>query len=114
MAPDEAPSEGETSVAPRPEREPCINKRSRKYRHPESVLALAMPTGRFKLEKRTLAIGDLNGKRVAVPIPAGDIVNLIADPSAAGNKMVDVLWEGRTVAMYAVDLKQRGIDTRKA
>ena len=68
-----------------------------------------MHTGRFKLEKTTLAIGDLNGKPVAVTIPAGDIVKLIADPSAAGNeKMVDVLWEGRTVAIYAIDLKQRG------
>lgn len=31
-----------------------------------------MHTGRFKLEKETLAIGDANGKRVAVTIPAGD------------------------------------------
>jgi len=69
-----------------------------------------MHTGRFKLEKTTLAIGDLNGKPVAVTIPAGDIVKLIADPSAAGNeKMVDVLWEGRMVAVYAIDLKLRGV-----
>ena len=69
-----------------------------------------MHTGKFKLDKTTLAIGDVNGKRVAVTIPAGDIVELIADPDP-GNKMVDVLWEGRTVAMYATDLKWRGIQT---
>jgi hypothetical protein len=63
-----------------------------------------MHTGRFKLEKETLAIGAENGKRVAVAIPAGDTVELVADPSP-GNKMVDVLWEGRAVAMNAVDLK---------
>jgi hypothetical protein len=34
-----------------------------------------MHTGRFKLEKDTLAIGDMNGKRVAVTIPAGDVVS---------------------------------------
>ena len=73
-----------------------------------------MHSGRFKLDKTTLAIGEMNGKRVAVTIPAGDTVKLIADPSAAGNEMVDVLWEGRTVAMYALDLKQRGIETQKA
>ena len=67
-----------------------------------------MHTGRFKLDKTTLAIGNANGKRVGVTIPAGDIVKLIADPSP-GNKMVDVLWEDRTVAMYAIDLKWRGI-----
>ena len=70
-----------------------------------------MHTRRFKLEKSTLAIGDLNGKRVAVTIPAGDTVNLIADPSP-GNRMVDVIWEGRVVAMYAIDLTLRGIEIR--
>jgi hypothetical protein len=69
-----------------------------------------MHTGRFKLDKTTLAMGDVNGKRVAVTISAGDTVNLIANPSP-WNKMVDVIWEGRTVSMYAVDLKQRGIET---
>ena len=73
-----------------------------------------MQTGRFKRDRTTLAIGDVNGKRVAVNIPAGDTVKLIADPTPGNNKMVDVFWEGRTVAMYAIDLKQRGIDTRKA
>jgi hypothetical protein len=72
-----------------------------------------MNTGRFKLEKSTLAIGEANGKRVPVTIPAGDTVKLIADPSP-GNKIVDVLWEGRTVTMYARALKQRGFEARKA
>ena len=72
-----------------------------------------MHRGKFKLEKATLAIGDMNGKRVAVTIPAGDTVKLIADPSP-GNQMVDVLWEGRAVAMYAIDLKQRGIQAQKS
>ena len=69
-----------------------------------------MNTGRFKLEKSTLAIGDADGKRVAVTIRAGDTVKVIADQNP-GNKMVDVLWEGRRVAMYAEDLKLRGIET---
>jgi hypothetical protein len=46
----------------------------------------------------------VNGKRVAVTIPAGDIVELVANPSPKNEEMVDVLWEGRTVAMYAIDL----------
>jgi len=32
-----------------------------------------MRTGRFKLEKSTLAMGDVHGLRVAVTIPAGDL-----------------------------------------
>jgi hypothetical protein len=61
-----------------------------------------MHTRRFKLEQTTLAIGDGNGKRVVVRIPAGDVVKLVSNPSP-WNKMVDVLWEGRMVAMYAID-----------
>jgi hypothetical protein len=69
-----------------------------------------MHTGNFRLERTTLAIGELNGKPVAVTIPAGEIVKLVLKPSD-GNKMVDVLWDGRAVAMYAVDLQQRGLET---
>ena len=48
-----------------------------------------MVTGkRFKLEKPTLAIADQHGTRVIVPIPAGDIVELVANPSP-GNHTVD-------------------------
>ena len=61
-----------------------------------------MHTGRFKLDKGTLAIGDADGKRVVVTIPGGDTVKLIGD-SIAEDNMIDVLWEGRTVAMYALD-----------
>ena len=67
-----------------------------------------MHKGRFKLEKATLAIGELEGKRIAVTIPAGETVELIADPSPENEEMVDVLWEGRTATMYAIDLKLRG------
>ena len=72
-----------------------------------------MHTGRFKLEESTLAIGDVDGdgKREVLLIPAGETVELIADPSP-GNKTVDVLWEGRMVAMCTVGLNLWGIDTR--
>ena len=71
-----------------------------------------MLTGkRFKLEKPTLAIAYQDGTRVIVPIPAGDIVELVENPSP-GNQTVDVLWQGRTVAMYALDLKRRCMEAR--
>jgi len=59
-----------------------------------------------------VAIGNEKGKRVAVTIPAGDTVELIADPNRENEEMVDVLWEGRTATKYVVDLKQRGIETQ--
>ena len=72
-----------------------------------------MHTRKFKLEISTLAIGDVDGdgKREVLSIPAGETVELIADPSPE-HKMVDVLWEGRMVAMCTIDLNLWGIDTR--
>jgi hypothetical protein len=66
-----------------------------------------MPIGnRFKLKTSTLAAGELhrNGKFSLVTIPAGAIIT-VAD--AGEDKMVTVLWEGRTLAMFVADLKQR-------
>jgi hypothetical protein len=60
-----------------------------------------------------LAVDNVNGKLVAVTIPAGDIVELVADPSSENEEMVDLLCEGRPVAMDAIDLKPRGIETQK-
>jgi hypothetical protein len=66
-----------------------------------------MPIGqRFKLKVSTLAASEMhrNGKLVLLTIPAGDIIT-VAD--ASGDKMVTVLWEGRSLFMFADDLEQR-------
>jgi hypothetical protein len=57
-----------------------------------------MHTGKVKLDKTTLAIGDANGKRVAVTIPTEPTIKL-PSPETDG--------EGRVMAMYAIDLKLR-------
>ena len=73
-----------------------------------------MLTGRcFKLEIATLAANDVNGKRILTTIPAGDIVKVVADPSD-GARMVEVLWKGRTLLMFALDLKRRAIELKEA
>ena len=69
-----------------------------------------MPIGkRFKLEISTLAASEVhrNGKLVLVTIPAGDIIT-VADSS--GEKMVTVLWKGRTLAMFVADLERRATE----
>ena len=69
-----------------------------------------MLTGRrFKLETSTLSIGEVDGKCVAVTIPAGNTVKVVAGPRD-GDRMIDILWEGRILVMFAIDLKQRGIE----
>jgi len=73
-----------------------------------------MLTGkRFQFEIATLAANDVNGKLILTTIPAGDIVKVVADPSD-GARMVEVLWKGRTLLMFALDLRWRAIELSEA
>ena len=69
-----------------------------------------MPIGkRFKLKTSTLAAGEMhrNGEFAVTTIPAGAI---ITRADASEDKLVTVLWEGRTLAMFIADLKQRATE----
>ena len=67
-----------------------------------------MLTGkRFTLRQETLALHVAEGKRCAVRIPVGAMIKVVSGPTS-GDGVVDVLWEGRTVAMFQVDIEQRG------
>src|SRR6185295_6527649 len=84
--------------------------------HPPQGGESLMLTGqRFKLRKSALAIEIVNGTRFQITIPTRTILKVIAGP-IEGDPMVDVLWEGKRVGMFAVDLITRGteIPGRKA
>jgi len=66
---------------------------------------------RFKLSAPTLALDTVDGKRIAVNVPGGDIIKVVSGPRH-GDRMVDVLWEGRIVVMFADDVDVRGIEIR--
>jgi hypothetical protein len=69
-----------------------------------------MPIGkRFKLKTSSLTASEIhtNGEFALVTIPAGAIITL-AD--ASEDKLVTVLWEGRRLAMFVADLKQRATE----
>ena len=69
-----------------------------------------MLTGkRFTLRKETLALHVAEGKRTAVHIPSGAIVKVVSGPKN-NDGIVDVLWEGRTIAMFLVDVESRGTE----
>lgn len=68
-----------------------------------------MLTGRsFKLGVATLAVVDINGKRKSVTIPAGSIIKVVTDGSDLPNALVDVVVDGRVVAVFAEDIRTRG------
>ena len=69
-----------------------------------------MLTGkRFKLEISTMAVESVDGKRVAVTVPAGETIKVVSGPRH-GDRMMDVLWDGRVVMMFAVDVEERGTE----
>ena len=66
-----------------------------------------MLTGRsYRMRTATLAVDMVDGKRVAIPVPSGEIVKVISGPGK-GDRLVDVLWGGRAIAMFSIDLKER-------
>jgi hypothetical protein len=62
----------------------------------------------FRLKTPTLGIVPSDdGHRVAMTVPQDAIVTLI-DGGLDGDRMVDMLWEGKTVTMFTQDLRTRG------
>lgn len=63
----------------------------------------------FRLDTPTLAIDSANGARVAVPIPSGTIIKVVAGPRN-GDRMVDVLVKDQLLTMFAIDVTERGTE----
>jgi hypothetical protein len=64
---------------------------------------------RLKLGIETMAVDTVDGKRMAVTVPAEAIIKVVSGPRH-GDRMMDVLWEGRVVQMFAVDVEERGTE----
>jgi hypothetical protein len=58
-----------------------------------------------------LGIDSVGGQRTAVMIPEGATVAVLPVLPAEA-RLVGVLWNGRTVAVFAEDLRQRGKDVK--
>lgn len=62
---------------------------------------------RYRLKTPTLAIMANDGDRIAVTIPIHGEVEVVDGPMN-GDRVVDVLWEGKTVMMFTTDLRELG------
>ena len=68
------------------------------------LIMLAKLLGRrFKLNRDILAVEHIDGRRSIVTLSDGEIIKIAAEPET-GDLMVDVLWNGRMVGMFAIDL----------
>jgi len=69
-----------------------------------------MITGkRYRLNSPTVAIETDDGRRVATTLPSGTTIEVASGPHDR-DTMVHVIWQGRVVAMFAVDLNERGTE----
>ena len=69
-----------------------------------------MLTGkRFRLERETLSVESIDGKRTAVTVPTDAIIEVLSGPKNREG-LVKVSWDGRTLQMFAVDVDARGIE----
>ena len=63
---------------------------------------------RFNITTATIALEANNATRSLVTIPQGAVVEVTPAPPVEGMGTVAVLWEGRILAMFAVDIEKRG------
>jgi len=64
---------------------------------------------RYKLNSPTVAIETQDGHRVAATLPSGTTIEVASGPHDR-DTMVYVMCQGRVVAMFAVDLTERGTE----
>lgn len=68
----------------------------------------AMLTGkRFLLKATTLGIETIGTQRDAVQIPPGETVTVVSGPTSDDSRMLDVLWNGRSIVMFVDDIQTR-------
>ena len=63
--------------------------------------------GPFKIESPTITLFFEDGRHVAHTLPAGSVVTAM-DGRVGEKGLIDVIWDGKRVLMFAVDLKSRG------
>jgi hypothetical protein len=69
-----------------------------------------MFTGRrYLLGKATLAIELVDGQRKLHTVPTEAVIEVLSGPTdRRDDALVKVLWNGKIVSMFAVDVDQRG------
>ena len=72
---------------------------------------------RYRILIPTVAILIQSGAKVVVTIPADSIVEVVDGPILDDDdRLMNVQWDGKTVAMFTTDIHQRGerVEDRKA
>jgi hypothetical protein len=65
-----------------------------------------MPLGRYRINSPTIALFEEDGRHVANTVPAGAVIEISSD-RFDGDKLLEVVWEGKRVMMFTQDLRKR-------
>jgi len=65
------------------------------------------PGRQYRLRTATLGLASVDDHQIAVTIPANAIVTM-AGPSRDDSRLVDVHWQDRALALFALDMRERG------
>jgi hypothetical protein len=63
---------------------------------------------RFRLNSETVAIETHGDKRIAVTIPARQVIEVTRDPLPIDARMVEIRWNARPLVMFAEDVEGHG------
>ena len=66
------------------------------------------------LRADTVAIEGMDGRRVAITIPAGETILVISGPRPDDRRMVDVSWNNRTLVVFYEDIGLHGTEVQGA
>ncbi len=72
-----------------------------------------MPIGRYRINSPTMAIFETDGRPVAGAVPEGAIIE-IESPTFVGDRLIEMLWDGKRGRMYTQDLRQRAESVRSS
>ena len=67
---------------------------------------MLMAIGRYRITNPTLALFEEGGRHVAHTVPTGTVLT-VDNQAFNGEKLVNVTWDGKTVMMFAEDLRLR-------
>jgi hypothetical protein len=68
----------------------------------------------FRLNTATLGVAVIDGKRQFVTVLPGSMLRVVSRCTDVPNAMVDVLVDGTNVEMFAVDVRNRSDEIRRA
>lgn len=61
-----------------------------------------------RLGKAILAVERIDDKPTAITVPEGAVIQISGDPVANDSRMEYVLWRQRRLAVFGVDIEERG------